>query len=103
MQNMVKQIVEMDKKARQITDAAQKEKVNSEKEVAKRREEIHSEYLERARRRIALNEPKEREAAEKKWVTIEAHNQELSKQMDELYAQMGDKWVKSIVQRVIGE
>ena len=34
MQDMIKEIVDMDRKAREITDAAQLEKVNSEKEVA---------------------------------------------------------------------
>ena len=32
MQDMIKEIVDMDRKAREITDAAQLEKVNSEKE-----------------------------------------------------------------------
>ena len=32
MQDMVKQIVDMDRKAREITDAAQLDKINSEKE-----------------------------------------------------------------------
>ena len=31
MQDMIKEIVDMDRKAREITDAAQLEKVNSEK------------------------------------------------------------------------
>ena len=64
MQDMIKEIVDMDRKAREITDAAQLEKVNSEKEVAERRERIREEYLARARKRIALNEPQERAAAE---------------------------------------
>ena len=67
MQDMIKEIVDMDRKAREITDAAQLEKVNSEKEVAERRERIREEYLARARKRIALNEPQERAAAEEEW------------------------------------
>ena len=43
MQDMIKEIVDMDRKAREITDAAQLEKVNSEKEVAERRERIREE------------------------------------------------------------
>ena len=40
MQDMVKQIVDMDRKAREITDAAQLDKINSEKEVQEKRVEI---------------------------------------------------------------
>ena len=103
MQDMVKQIVDMDRKAREITDAAQLEKVNSEKEVAQKREEIRTEYLERARKRISLNEPKERAAAEAEWQIVMQKNTVLSQNMDNLYSEKGDEWVKSIVARVIGE
>ncbi len=103
MQDMVKQIVEMDRKAREITDAAQLEKVNSEKEVAKKREEIREEYLDRARKRIALNEPAERAAAEANWEKVKERYVQVSKELDERYAEKGGEWVSSIVARVIGE
>ena len=51
-------------KGREITDAAQLEKVQTEKDIVKKREDIRAEYLERARHRIAMNEPQERAAAE---------------------------------------
>jgi len=102
MEDLIKQIVDMDRKAREITDAAQMEKVNSEKEVAAKREQIRNEYLERARRRIALNEPKERAAAEKEWKEKEKRNEVLFQKLDKLYAENGDKWVKEMVERVLG-
>lgn len=42
MQNMVKQIVDMDRKAREITDATQLEKVQTEKDIVKKREDIRA-------------------------------------------------------------
>ena len=103
MQDLIKQIVEMDKKAREITDAAQLEKVSSEKEIVEKREQIRNDYLERARKRIALNEPVEREAAEKEWKEKEKKYDELSNHLDELYRIKGDEWVKAIVSKVLGE
>ena len=79
MQNMIKEIVDMDRRAREITEAAQQEKINSEKEVAEKREQIREEYLTKARERIALNEPKEREAAEEAWRAVEARQNEISR------------------------
>lgn len=102
MQNLIKQIVEMDQKARAITDSAQKEKIDSEKEVSRRREEIRKNYLEKARQRIAENEPVERAAAEKAWVEKNKKNEVLLKQMNDLYAKNGDKWVSDITDRIIG-
>lgn len=103
MQDLLKQIVEMDKKAREITDAAQREKIDSEKDIAKSRDEIRNSYLARARRRIAENEPKEREAAEAEWQKVKKRNVLLSQNLDNLYSENGDKWVSEITARVTGE
>lgn len=102
MQNMVKQIVDMDRKAREITDAAQLEKVQTEKDIVKKREEIRNEYLERARRRIALNEPVERAAAEEAWKKTAEKYQKLSRQLDTAGQEKSDEWVQELVSRVIG-
>ncbi len=102
MQNLMKQIVEMDRKARAITDSAQKEKVDSEKEVTKRREEIRNKYLEKAHHRVEENEPLEREAAEKEWQEKNQRNEVLLKKMNDLYAEKGSEWVSQITDRIIG-
>ena len=103
MQDLVKQIVDMDRKAREITDAAQLEKVNSAKEIAERRSQIRNDYLERARKRISINEPNERASAEASWEEKKKKSTELSQKLDELYSKMGDEWVNAIVARVTGE
>lgn len=103
MQNLIKEIVDMDRKAREITDAAQLEKVNSEKEVTEKREQIRAEYLERARKRIAMNEPQERAVAEEGWKKIQAKNEARAKHLDDLYREKGGEWVNILVARVIGE
>ncbi|WP_050698405.1 hypothetical protein [Anaeromassilibacillus senegalensis] len=103
MQNLIKEIVDMDRKAREITDAAQLEKVNSEKEVTEKREQIRAEYLERARKRIAMNEPQERAIAEEGWKKIQAKNEDRAKHLDDLYREKGDEWVNTLAARVIGE
>ena len=103
MQDLVKQIVDMDRKAREITDAAQLEKVSSAKEIAERRGQIRNDYLDRARKRISINEPNERAAAEVVWEEKKKKSTELSQKLDELYSKMGDEWVNAIVTRVTGE
>ena len=101
MQNMVKEIVDMDRRAREITETAQQEKINSEKEVAAKREEIREDYLKRARERIALNEPKEREAAENAWKLVQARQNEISAQLDGQYAENADRWAQELAKRVL--
>lgn len=103
MQDIVKQIVDMDRKAREITAAVKQDRVNSEKEIAQKRVELRAEYLEKARQAIPTNEAEERAAAEKEWEIVAKKHAELSRQLDELYSKKGDEWVKNIVAQVIGE
>jgi FKBP-type peptidyl-prolyl cis-trans isomerase (trigger factor) len=103
MNDMLKQIIDMDERARQITDAAQQEKMNTEKEISQKREDIRTRYLERARARIEKNRPLEQAAAEKGWQIKERRYEELSKKMDQIYTESGEKWVDTIVRNVIGE
>lgn len=103
MQDMIAQIVEMDQKAREITDEAQREKVRSEQEIVQTREKIREEYLIRARKRIRLNEVTERKAAEEELAAIQQRNAETAQKLEDLYAQKGDEWVAMLVKRVIEE
>lgn len=102
MQDLIKQIVDMDKKAREITEAAQQEKEDSEKEIAATREKIRNDYLARARKRIALNKPQEQAAADAAWQEKQKKYAEISEQLDGLYGEKGDLWVRTIVTRVTG-
>ena len=103
MQDIIKQIVDMDRKAREATEAVHLERVNSEREIAEKRVAMRAEYLEQARKTIPQNVSEERKAAQEKWEVVEKKNNALSQQLDELYSRKGDEWVKSIVARVIGE
>lgn len=103
MQDLMKQIIDMDREARQITDAAQQEKVDSEKEVQAKREEIRRKYLDEARRRIAKNKPAEQAAAEAVWEEEKQKISALSANLDKLYQEKGAQWVNEILARVTGE
>ncbi len=63
MQDIVKQIVDMDRKAREITAAVEQDRLNSEKEIAQKRVELRAEYLAKAREAIPSSESQERAAA----------------------------------------
>ena len=45
MEEMIKRIIDMDRKAQEITEAARREKLESEKELFKRAEALKEEYL----------------------------------------------------------
>ena len=122
MQDIVKQIVDMDRKAREITAAVEQDRLNSEKEIAQKRVELRAEYLAKAREAIPSSESQERAAAEtvrklhprlgletlprsaeKEWEIVAKKHADLSRELDELYSKKGDEWVNNIVAQVIGE
>lgn len=101
MKDTIKQIVEMDRRAREITEAAQQERVSSEQEIAKRCDELRRSYLEKAKHRIQVNEPEERAAAEADWKEKEAHLTALLQKMEEQYAANAERWASELTARVL--
>lgn len=93
----------MDKTARDLTQRAQKDKINIENEIKIKKDEIRNEYLQRARKRLAMNENTERKLAEEQKLKIISNYKKISNSLDELYEQNGDNWAKSIVKNVLGE
>lgn len=102
MENMIKRIVEMDEKARELTQDAQRAKVDSAADIAKKKQEMRDDYLARARQRIKVNAKTEQEAADAEWKETEQKYQDLSQQMDETYRARCGEWVEQIVSRVVG-
>ena len=101
MKDTIKQIIEMDRKARAITQAARQEELDSEKELRDRCEEIRKNYLEKARKRLSKNEQEERAAGEAQWKEKEQHYKELEQAMEEARSRNMEEWVQHIVEGVL--
>lgn len=101
MEDMMARIVEMDKKARGLTDEAQQSKVNYEKEILRAKEKIKTDYLARAKERIRINRQSAEKKAGEQLAEIEKRNAQITAELDECDRQHHDQWVKAIVERVI--
>ena len=102
MEAMIKRIIDMDKKARQITDAAEQEKADSEKEIAEKAAQLRDAYLERARERIRKNAETERRLADEEWQRRETYYAEQASRLDQLIESNRESWVSQIVEHVTG-
>lgn len=103
MKDMIAKIIEMDQKARDISAEAQKSKVDVAQEVAAIKEKIREDYLARARGRIKKNQKVEEKAADEEWKLISKKHKKIAEDLDKTYLEKCDKWVNTIVQRVIEE
>ncbi|MDD2362846.1 MAG: hypothetical protein PHH84_07845 [Oscillospiraceae bacterium] len=103
MENMIRRIVDMDKKAREITQAAQREKIESEKNIGKKAERLRHEALSNARRSIRDNMKLENKVLEQEWDKKKAVYDAQLEKMERLYNENGDKWVENIVQSALND
>ena len=103
MQDMVERIVEMDKRARELTDEAKKLRVGSEDRIRAKKEELRRGYRDRAEERVELIKKAEARNAEAEHKAILARQKETQRQLDEIYAEKGDEWVAAIVARATGD
>lgn len=100
MEDMIARIIEMDKKARDMTDEAQKDKLADEQQVILKKETLKNEYLERAKKRIEINRQSARKKADKYLSVIEERDSTVIQELDKAYEKNRDVWVDSIVARV---
>lgn len=103
MEDMIQKIVEMDKKARDITAEAQKSKIDYEHEIIRTKEKIKNDFLERAQKRVEINSRVARQKADDEIKVIRSRYSDLTEKLDNNYSENGDKWVDEIVSRVVGE
>ena len=103
MEDMISKIVDMDKKARDITDEAQKSKIDYENRIILAREKIKTDFLERAKKRVEINEQTARKKSDEKLRLIEEKNNAILADLDKVYSENCDKWVDEIVARVVGQ
>lgn len=103
MEDMIKQIIEMDEHARALKEAAIKEKASSEKDIETAREKLYEDYLARARQRVKVNSEIEQQHADETWKTIRAKHEENLALLNKDYEKNKELWISQIVDRVIQE
>ena len=99
---MIAKIVEMDKKARDMTAQAQQKKLDFENEVIAKRENMKNDYLERAKKRVAMNRQTAQKKADAALRQIEERDSAVIQRLERVYARDGEKWVDELVARVVG-
>lgn len=103
MEDMISKIVDMDKKARDITAEAQKSKIDYEHQIIQTKEKIKNDYLERAVERVKINQQTAQKRADEALKVIQSKNAAIINNLEKTYSEKSDSWVDEIVSRVVGE
>ncbi|MGI6263842.1 MAG: hypothetical protein ACOYJY_00020 [Acutalibacteraceae bacterium] len=101
MEDIIKRIIEVDRQARRTTEAAQREKLDSEREINEKVQALRERYLQQARRRIEINGEMDRTIIDQKWEKIRAHYDAQEQAMEQAFAAHRDEWVRALVERTL--
>ena len=101
MQDIIRRIVEMDEDARRIKEKAEQEKVQAKADIAAAQEQIHNEYIERARLRALKNNDNEQKAADEQWEKTREKHDLIKQAMEKEFSENYDAWVDSVVSNVL--
>ncbi len=98
---MIEQIISTDKKSRESVEKAKQIRIRAAQKIVDIRERKRKEYLEKARANIEVIAEEERVRADAKLKAIEREYEEIEKEINEVYDENYETWVKMLVQRVI--
>ena len=101
MENMLKRIINMDRKAQAIIDTARQEKLDAERSIAQQTAELRENYLNQTRRRIQINAENERTILRQNWRRREAYYRQQQERMEAAFASHGEEWADTLADRGI--
>lgn len=102
MQDIIKKIIEIDKKAQKMTEDALAEKNKAEKSIENDKKALREKYLTRARHRIDLTAQTEEKFLQESLQDISKKYENAGVKLQGIYNDQHEKWVSEIYTRVIG-
>ncbi len=103
MEDMIRRILDVDTRAREITSKAEQTKAVAEQSIPERGAKLKQEYLEKALERVKKAEAADKEAAERAFAEKSAMHQKQLGSLDETFRQNREAWINAIVKSVLEE
>lgn len=97
---MIKKVVEMDEKARELEAQAQQEKINIKEEIEIQMQKVYDDYIEQARLRVKKNDEIARQKANEQLAKATEKHKEMLTKLKEQFDSNCDKWVQELFDRV---
>lgn len=99
MENMIKRILEIDSKAREMTAKAQATRSEAMASVKGKKDALKKEYSEKMQARIIAFEESERKAAEQKIEENDAASKDILEKLNKMYSNKCDEWTETLFKR----
>jgi hypothetical protein len=101
MEDMISKIIELDKEAKESLTKAKQMKIDSEQKISDIKKQKRNEYIEKARANIKVLEKEEKVKAIVRLKVIENSYKKKYDRIEKIYDANKDKWIETIVDRVI--
>ena len=101
LEDIIKQILEIDANARNITDDAMKSRIDAEKEIAKKSLELHNMFMERAKHRIELLKAEEAKLASEALANADVLVDKNLTQLNKIAEEKSEGWINEIYKNII--
>lgn len=103
MDAMIKTILDVDKKARELQNCALKKKENCEQEIKGQKEKLENEYNEKLAQAIENTKKQEKIFLKKKEEQIDTKTNNALNELENQFEQEFEQWVQNIVNEVVGD
>lgn len=101
MEELIKTIIEVDKKARKITDESKKQLAESKIAIEQKVKEIDNMYQQSVEEIIELTTEDENASIETQKAEIDEEFKSANEQLDQTFKDNKDEWVNEIVKRAL--
>ena len=101
LEDVIKQILEIDSNARNITDTAMKARIGAEQEVEKKKQELHDTFMERAKNRIEIIKADEGKIATEALANADALVKSNLFQLNRIAEEKSEGWINEIYNSII--
>lgn len=102
MQDIIQKIIEIDKMAQTMTSEAQQLRTETEQSIRKDKDKLRSDYLDRARKRIAKTAATEEGFQKQSLEEIEKKYAATADSLRAMYDKNRTQWVDQLFKKVIG-
>lgn len=101
MEDMIKTIIALDEKARSQVNEAKKRCVAASEDIEKITEEIRAEVSAEIKAAVSsVTEEREREE-QRVFAKLDSEDKEITRRLEEMYRENGERWSDAIVEKVL--
>ena len=101
LDNVIKQILNIDSEARNLTENAKKSRVDAEQEIVKKKKELHNMCMERAKHRIELLKDEENKLALEALSNADILVEKNLIQLNKIAEEKSEGWINEIYNSII--